>query len=318
MLRPGETLPVEQAGDGEQGVEALQGGPRVGELRETVHRRDGIVVVGHVLGRASHDQRGEDVGGTVQQGRVHVVGEKRLVQATCSGRDMGEVLVHDAVAEAVPEQPRLDFRISATLETLHGVDTPPSFDALGELEDGLLRIGLGVPERDDGVERQLFERTEEQQQLTVAFVTACAEHDDAELRLRTAGGVLRHVTGHGPQLFAREVPCAEFFDEFVGQGQRGLLGEEVAQGSRIEVLEDGFADPVREFDGRLGLNFEPEVVRVDPVGHDVREEGFRAGTFVGQRKTLGRPGAGAVQGAERQGVGQIGGRALTGAQRQGR
>jgi len=74
---------------------------------------------------------------------------------------VGEVVVHDAVAEAGPQQPRLDLGVVRAVETFDAVDTPPSVDPLGQFECGLIVVGLRPAEGNYRVESEVLQRAEQ-------------------------------------------------------------------------------------------------------------------------------------------------------------
>lgn len=287
-----------------------------------MHGRHRVRVVPHVFrGPAGRGERFEDASRADEQFPVGRRVQERLVQAAGRGGDVRQVLVQDAVAESSAQQPRADLRIPGSRQPFDRMDATPLLYPPGHVEDRAFGVGLGGQERDHGVERELFQRPEEHQEVTVSLVAAGAEHRDRGLHRFAPRSAHREPARDTAQPLSRKIPGPQGCDQRIGETDRRHPGQSVLQpsqapgmgafrqigpGQPLELVRDGL---YVWFGGLFG----PEMMRLHAVHDHAGHDDFAGrGLLIGQRSAAVGPGIHAVQGAEGQRVGEESGLAVDG------
>jgi hypothetical protein len=194
------------------------------------HRRPGRIVLDALRRTAvGLAQPLDDPAGAVQHLVVHFGLREGAGQVSGLGGDQREVLVHDVVAEALAQQPGLDLDIGRPGKPLHGVDATPCPHPPGQLEDRPVPVGLRAPQRGHRVERQIFQGSQQQQQLTVPLVTGQAdEHQPGRDRV-AAGAVLGQPATDRTYPCAVQVRRADLLAERTGDRECVVFRQQVVQ-----------------------------------------------------------------------------------------
>src|SRR5205823_3502588 len=135
--------------------------------------------------------------GAVEQLVVDLVGGQGAGEVADHGAVQGEVLVHDLVGAAVPQEPVADVGAVAGVlaQPLDQVDLAPAAHLPGHpppLADGVLdQVGGG----DGGVEGELVVPGQGPQVVQVVLVAGDADERDGELERVAVGGVGQEPAG---------------------------------------------------------------------------------------------------------------------------
>ena len=141
-----------------------------------------VLVIVQALCRSSDDQRQDNFAGRMEELVIHRFPLKCCQQVAAHGTGVGQVLVHDRVLVALPQQPLLDLRVRRLRQPLDKVDPPPALDVLRQLPEFLLAILRGVRQGDGTEEGKLVVPPQRAEDFLVLLLGVQSQDCNAELR----------------------------------------------------------------------------------------------------------------------------------------